>query len=121
MVQTASQTLCRCRRRIDSELHAKTCSIQRCAGDWNEVATATPIVTCDRPEPNAEATLTGRPNVFPIVAAEQPDTHSQSETTTAPPNPPKMPVKRHTIFPGKARQKTADEQPASWNESQWID
>ena len=73
------------------------------------------------PEPNAEATLTGRPNVFPIVAAEQPDTHPQAATTTAPSSPPKKPVKRHSIFPGNARQKTADEQPASWDESQWID
>ena len=73
------------------------------------------------PEPNAEATLTGRRNVFPIVAAEQPDTHPQAATTTAPSSPPKKPVKRHSIFPGNARQKTADEQPASWDESQWID
>jgi hypothetical protein len=73
------------------------------------------------PEPNAEATLTGRPNVVRTAAAEQPDTSSQSETTTAPPSPLKKPVKRHSIFPGKARQKTADEQPASWDESQWID
>jgi len=34
---------------------------------------------------------------------------------------PKKPVKRHSIFPGNVRQKTADEQPASWDESQWID
>jgi hypothetical protein len=73
------------------------------------------------PAPNAEATLTGRPNVVPTVAAAQPDTASQSETTTAPSSPPRKPVKRHLIFPGKARQKTADEQPASWDESQWID
>ena len=72
-------------------------------------------------EPNAKATLTAHPNVFPIVAAEQPDTHSQSETSTAPPSPLKKPVKRHAIFPGHVRQKIADEQPASWDESQWID
>jgi hypothetical protein len=72
-------------------------------------------------EPNAKATLTGHRNVFPIVAAEQPDTHPQAATTTAPSSPPKKPVKRHSIFPGNARQKTADEQPASWDESQWID
>jgi hypothetical protein len=73
------------------------------------------------PEPNADATLTGRRNVFPIVAAEQPDTHLQAATTTALSSPPKKPVKRHSIFPRNARQKTADEQPASWDESQWID
>jgi hypothetical protein len=72
-------------------------------------------------EPNAKATLTARPNAFPTVAAEQPTTHSQAATTTAPSNPPKKPVKRHSIFPGNVRQKTADEQPASWDESQWID
>ena len=72
-------------------------------------------------EPNAKATLTARPNVFPTVAAEQSNTHSQAATTTAPSSPPKKPVKRHSIFPGNVRQKTADEQPASWDESQWID
>jgi hypothetical protein len=73
------------------------------------------------PEPNAEATLTGPRNVFPIVAAEQPNTHSHAATTTDPSSPSKKPVKRHSIFPGNVRQKTADEQPASWDESQWID
>jgi hypothetical protein len=73
------------------------------------------------PEPNAKATLTARPNVLPTVAANQPNTHSQAATTTAPSSPPKKPVKRHSIFPGNASQKTADEQPASWDESQWID
>lgn len=72
-------------------------------------------------EPNAKATLTARPNVFPTVAAEQSNTHSQAATTTAPSSPPKKPVKRHSIFPGNVRRKTADEQPASWDESQWID
>jgi len=73
------------------------------------------------PEQHTKVAPTGGPNVFPSVAAEQPDTHSKSETPTDPPNPPKKPVKRHSIFPGTARQKTADEQPASWDESQWID
>jgi hypothetical protein len=73
------------------------------------------------PEKHTEAAPRGGPNVFPIVGAEQPDTHSQSETPTAPPSPPRKPVKRHSIFPGKARQKAADDQPASWDESQWID
>jgi len=73
------------------------------------------------PEPNAEATLKGLRNVFPIVAAEQPNTHSQAATTTVPSSPPKKPVKRHSIFAGNVRQKTADEQPTSWDESQWID
>ncbi len=77
------------------------------------------LVTASEQHP--EATLTGRPNVVRTVAAEQPDTPSQSKATTAPPSPPKKPVKRHSIFPGKARQKTADEQPSSWDESQWID
>jgi hypothetical protein len=73
------------------------------------------------PERHTKAAPSGGPNVSPSVAAEQRDTHSQVETTTVPPSPPKKPVKRHSIFPGKARQKTADEQPASWDESQWID
>jgi hypothetical protein len=73
------------------------------------------------PEQHTKAAPTGGPNVFPSVAAEQPDTHSKSETPTAPPNPPKKPVKRHSIFPGHVRQKTAEEQPATWDESQWID
>jgi hypothetical protein len=72
-------------------------------------------------EPNAKATLTARPNAFPMVAAEQPNTHSQAATTTVPSSPSKKPVKRHSIFPGNVRQKTADGQPASWDESQWID
>jgi hypothetical protein len=70
---------------------------------------------------HTKAAPAGGPNVLPSVAAEQPDTHAQAETTTAAPNPPRKPVKRHSIFPGNARQKTADEQPASWDESQWID
>jgi hypothetical protein len=73
------------------------------------------------PDPHTEAAPRGGPKVFPIAAAEQPDTHAQAEITTAPLSAPKKPVKRHSIFPGKARQKTADEQPASWDESQWID
>jgi hypothetical protein len=72
------------------------------------------------PEQHTKAAPTGRSNVFPSVA-EQPDTNSQSETPIAPPSPPKKPVKRHSIFPGNARRRTADEQPASWDESQWID
>jgi len=70
---------------------------------------------------HAKAVPAGGPSVLPSVVAQQPDTHPQAETATAPPSPPKKPVKRHSIFPGKARQKTADEQPASWDESQWID
>jgi hypothetical protein len=77
------------------------------------------LVTASEQHP--EAAQRGGPNVFPTVAAEQPDIHSQAATTTASPNPPKKPVKRHSIFPGNVRQKTADEQPASWDESQWID
>ena len=73
------------------------------------------------PDPHTEAAPRGGPKVFPTVAAEQPDTHAQAEMSTAPLSAPKKPVKRHSIFPGKARQKTADEQPASWDESQWID
>jgi hypothetical protein len=73
------------------------------------------------PEQHAKPAPRGGMKAFPTDAAEQPDTHAQAETTTAPPGPPKKPVKRHSIFPGKARQKTADEQPASWDESQWID
>src|SRR5579862_2191370 len=48
MVPTVSQTWCRNGRRIDSEGRAKPRDIQRCADDRNEVATATPIVSCDR-------------------------------------------------------------------------
>lgn len=80
-----------------------------------------PVTAPERP---AKAVPTGAMSAFPTAAAEQPDTHSQAETTTVPPNlpsPPRKPVKRHSIFPGNARQKTADEQPASWDESQWID
>jgi hypothetical protein len=80
-----------------------------------------PVTAPERP---AKAAPTGATDAFPRTAAEQPDTHSQAETTTVPPNlpsPPRKPVKRHSIFPGNARQKTADEQPASWDESQWID
>src|SRR5580658_3270654 len=47
MVQMASQTLCRCRRRIDSEGHAKPRSIERCGGSRNEVGTVAPIGSCD--------------------------------------------------------------------------
>jgi hypothetical protein len=73
------------------------------------------------PERSTKAVPTGGTNAFPMAAAEQPDAHSRVATTTAPSSPPKKPVKRHSIFPGNARQKTADEQPASWDESQWID
>lgn len=73
------------------------------------------------PEPNAEATLTGPRNVFPIVAAEPPALRSRAATTTVPSSPPKKPVERHSIFPGNVRQKTADKHPSSWDESQWID
>jgi hypothetical protein len=73
------------------------------------------------PEQPTEAAPRGVPNVFSIAAQKQPDTHSQAATMTAPPRHPKKPVQRHAIFPGNARQKSADEQPASWDESQWID
>jgi hypothetical protein len=72
------------------------------------------------PDQRTKAAPTGGPNVFPTVAVEQPDTHSQAATTTAPSSSPKKPVKRHSIFPGTAKQKTADGQPASWDESQHI-
>lgn len=73
------------------------------------------------PERSTKAVPTGGTNAFPTAAAEQPDAHSRVATTTAPSSPPKKPVKRHSIFPGNVRQKTADEQSASWDESQWID
>jgi hypothetical protein len=73
------------------------------------------------PARHTKAAPAGGPNVVPSVAAEQPDPHSQAETTTVAPSPPRKPVKRHSIFPGKAGQKAANEQPASWDESQWID
>jgi hypothetical protein len=76
------------------------------------------------PERPTKAVPTGATNAFPMAAAERPDTHSRAETTTVPPSlpsPPRKPVKPHSIFLGNARQKTADEQPASWDESQWID
>lgn len=79
------------------------------------------LVPVTAADPHTEAAPRRAPNVLPIVAAVQPDAHSLAVTTTAPPSPPKKPVKRHSIFPGNARQKTADEQPASWDESQWID
>ena len=79
------------------------------------------LVPVTAADPHTEAAPRRAPNVLPIVAAVQPNAHSLAVTTTAPPSPPKKPVKRHSIFPGNARQKTADEQPASWDESQWID
>lgn len=79
------------------------------------------LVPVTAADPHTEAAPRRAPNVLPIVAAVQPDAHSLAVTTTAPPSPPKKPVNRHSIFPGNARQKTADEQPASWDESQWID
>ena len=77
-----------------------------------------PVTASER---HTKAAPTGVTNAFPMAAAEQPDSHLQPETTTDPPSLPKKPVKRHSIFPGNVRQKTADEQPASWDESQWID
>jgi hypothetical protein len=48
------------------------------------------------------------PNPLPAVVA-------------TPVEPPKKPVKKQGIFPGPSQQKSANEEPSTWDESEWIE
>jgi Type IV secretion-system coupling protein DNA-binding domain len=54
------------------------------------------------------------------VAVQQAAVNSQ-QASTAPVEPPKKPVKKQGIFTGASQQKVANDEPTTWDESQWIE
>ncbi|MGH9607460.1 MAG: type IV secretion system DNA-binding domain-containing protein [Terracidiphilus sp.] len=55
------------------------------------------------------------------VAVQQATAISQQAATAAPFEPPKKPVKKQGIFPGASQKKAVNEEPKTWDESQWIE
>jgi type IV secretory pathway TraG/TraD family ATPase VirD4 len=55
------------------------------------------------------------------VAVQQATAISQQAAIAAPVEPPKKPVKKQGIFPGASQKKAVNEEPKTWDESQWID
>jgi type IV secretory pathway TraG/TraD family ATPase VirD4 len=55
------------------------------------------------------------------VAVQQASVNSQQAASKVPTEPPKKPVKKHSVFPGASQQKAANEKPRDWDKSEWID
>jgi hypothetical protein len=54
------------------------------------------------------------------VAVQQSAVNSQQAASTASNVPPKKPVQKQSVFPGVSRQKSGNEKPRDWDESEWI-
>ena len=55
------------------------------------------------------------------AAVQQAAVNFQHAASTSPSELPKKSVKKQGIFPGASQQKTANEKPREWDESEWIE
>jgi hypothetical protein len=55
------------------------------------------------------------------VAVQQASVNSQQAASNVPIEPPKKPVKKHSVFPGASQERAVNEKPHDWDESEWIE
>ena len=72
-----------------------------------------------KPKAKQRGFIERKVTILPRPVLVQPS--PQPTVTATPVEHPKKPVKKQGIFPGASQQKAVNDEPTTWDESQWIE